>query len=70
MKKHVPDVQGNQVWQSTDPRNRDRRILVVEVVREFHGVERPSQIRLSRFRPNSTGYRLVQDVPAEQPRET
>lgn len=57
-----------------------RHVTVQEVVTELQGTRlaipyaivrsesgRRSTIRLSRFRPTSSGYRLVSDVPATNP---
>lgn len=72
-----PDVRPGQVWMDNDPRvpTRYLRVLSVtsahaEVVQtDRHGVvvgkERKTRIRLDRFRPTSTGYRLVTDVQKE-----
>jgi uncharacterized protein DUF6354 len=75
MAKQQVEVKVGQVWEDTDPR-RDpwRRLRVVEIrdtptqyaVCDVLGREpkRTTTIRLDRFRPGSTGYRLVKDVPA------
>lgn len=59
-------VRVGQVWTDTDPRvvksGYQRRLRVIEVS-ETHAVvdtgARKTKIRLDRFRPTSTGYRLV-----------
>lgn len=76
--RFVPDVRPGQVWADNDTRSRGRQIKVLAVVDgkatctvvqppQTPGTTRPPQgrvtrISLRRFRPNSTGYRLVQDV--------
>ena len=61
-------VKVGQVWQDCDKRFPNRRIRVLEIVGEkavvqsVHGFTPKTRIRLDRFRPGSTGYRLVQDV--------
>lgn len=69
-----PDVRVGQVWRDNDPRSAPRHVRVVEIDGTYAtavlvngagrhwGRERRSRIRLDRFRPTSTGYRLVQDV--------
>lgn len=71
-----PDVRVGQIWQDCDKRLRGERTLEVlqrlpngAVCRVFFRGEpmrnKPTTvILLRRFRPNSTGYRLIQDVPA------
>ena len=72
-----PDVRVGQIWADNDPRCRGRRTVrvaevgetaaVVEAVTDWDGnkstAPRRTSIRLNRFRPTSTGYRLIQDVP-------
>lgn len=61
------NVQPGQVWQSTDPRDGGRLVYVISVDEEegyaatsrFPNHYFPHTIRLDRFRPNSTGYRLL-----------
>lgn len=72
-----PDVRPGQVWADNDPRVGVRHVRVVEVdgthatvvQTNRHGMStgstRFTRIRLDRFRPTSTGYRLVTDVPKE-----
>jgi hypothetical protein len=72
-----PAVRVGQVWQDADKRGYGRRVRVVEVDATHAVVElfvgrgtgndqakpgRRTRIRLDRFRPTSTGYRLIQDV--------
>lgn len=71
-------VRVGQIWQDNDKRGYGRRVRVVEVDETHALVElhvprgaghmhakpgRRTRIRLDRFRPTSTGYRLVQDAP-------
>lgn len=64
-KKNPHGVKVGQVWADNDKRSRGRRVTVLEVGDEkalvTTGVTK-TWIRLTRFRPNSTGYRLVSDV--------
>lgn len=62
------EVKIGQVWQDWDIRFRDthaRRIKIVEIVGEKAICQHPSglgsktKIKLSRFKPNSTGYKLI-----------
>lgn len=63
---HNPyDVQVGQVWIDNDSRGYGRRMEILEID-ETHAVTkspsgrgRTTRIRLDRFRPNSTGYRLL-----------
>lgn len=59
-----------QVWQDNDSRPGHKRLLRVlriesgyAFVQSPTGQGRVTRIRLDRFRPNSTGYRLVSDPP-------
>jgi hypothetical protein len=66
-------VRVGQVWADLDKRSKGRRIRVLEVgqyhatVRDADAVPgawppaRKTRIRLDRFRPTSTGYRLVSE---------
>src|SRR5258706_10107741 len=74
------DVRPGQIWESCDKRDHGRRVKVKEVVRDGDtlyavvqsptGYGRKSRIRLDRFRPNSTGYRLVgTSTPPHDPEE-
>lgn len=79
MTEPTPDVRPGQIWADNDPRSAGRHLLVVDVGPTHAEVElavprppvssakpgRRTRIRLDRFRPTSTGYRLVTDVPAE-----
>jgi hypothetical protein len=72
----LPEVKVGQVWADNDKRQRKARtVTVIAVQKEFDGVPlsnpyavvksstgRCTSVRLDRFRPTSTGYRLVQDV--------
>lgn len=63
-------VRVGQVWQDNDTRQRNdptpRRGKVVKIFGGFATVEwntgRTTQVSLKRFRPNSTGYKLIKDV--------
>ena len=69
----APAVEPGQIWADNDPRAYDRKLRVVEVDATHATVElyqprypvssakpgRRTRIRLDRFRPTSTGYRLV-----------
>jgi hypothetical protein len=72
----TPNVQVGQVWADNDKRSQGRHVKVVaiEVTLKQAVVgrcnaegglidARVTRIRLSRFRPTSTGYRLVRDAP-------
>ncbi|MFI7468183.1 DUF6354 family protein [Nonomuraea sp. NPDC049646] len=72
-----PSVRVGQVWADNDKRSEGRRIRVLEVDATHATVtpvdvrgmvdsrtqQRRTRIRLDRFRPTSTGYRLVQEAP-------
>ena len=69
------EVKIGQVWEDWDSRYRDgeaprRRIKVLEIKDGRARVQSPSGlgartwIRLDRFRPTASGYKLVEDVPA------
>jgi len=76
---NAPDVRPGQIWADNDNRVEGRHLLVVEVVREVDGdpVRNPyavvrnvtgtreTRIRLDRFRPTNTGYRLMSEDGAE-----
>lgn len=80
MSQELPDVRRGQVWEDNDPRSAGRQLLIELVMhrpdeepyalcRSPHSeTSRRSRIKFRRFRPNSTGYRLVRDVPKENPR--
>jgi hypothetical protein len=70
-------VKPGQIWADNDKRSAGRQVRVVEVGNTYATVEayippaaqhlhskppRRSRILLTRFRPTSTGYRLVQDA--------
>lgn len=63
-----PDVRVGQVWEDIDKRGYGRQVHVVSVgdthatVEDTVGKPRRTRVRLDRFRPTSTGYRLVLDV--------
>lgn len=62
------DVQVGQIWRSADPRDNGRSVEVLEVDLESgkaqvcspYGRGPKTRIRLDRFRPNSSGYKLVE----------
>lgn len=72
-------VKVGQVWSDNDKRSKGRRVKILEVHTEMAdgrpfanpyaivqhplGWGRKTTIRLDRFRPNSTGYTLVDDDP-------
>lgn len=69
-------VKVGQIWADNDKRAGERQVQVLSVdethatVRQYHPrdiafgtTNRLTQIRLDRFRPTSTGYRLVSDAP-------
>lgn len=74
-------VKVGQVWQDNDPRCQQRefvrRLRIIEVgpthalCETLSGLKcrrkKPSRIRLDRFRPTSTGYKLVSEAPASPP---
>jgi hypothetical protein len=72
--QEVPDVQVGQVWADNDKRSAGRHVKVMAIeVLHRQAVVRPcsptgqltgsrvTRIRLTRFRPTSTGYRLVKN---------
>ncbi|MGI5274718.1 DUF6354 family protein [Nonomuraea sp. CA-218870] len=77
----TPNVRPGQVWMDNDKRSEGRRVRVIEVDDthatvvgvDIRGLPdsrnrvaaRRTRIRLDRFRPTSTGYRLVADAPEE-----
>lgn len=62
----IPSVRPGQVWADNDSRSRGRTVRVVSVDDDGKATVRSggklTRIRLDRFRPTSTGYRLVEDV--------
>lgn len=74
--KNIPAVRVGQIWADNDKRSHGRRIRIVAVDSTHALVElyvprgaghvhakpgRRTRIRLDRFRPTSTGYRLISD---------
>lgn len=65
------NVKVGQIWADNDKRLNGRRIKVLEVgdthatVASPTGIGPHTKIRLTRFRPISTGYRLLEDVADE-----
>lgn len=64
------DVKVGQIWEDNDSRMTYRRqikVLAIEggkaVVQHPRGFGPRTRIRLDRFKPTTTGYKLVQDVP-------
>ena len=66
MTQPIPTVRPGQIWADNDKRSAGRRVTVTSVGQTHALVEtslgRQTLIRLDRFRPTSTGYRLVKDV--------
>lgn len=66
-KNPLPDVKVGQIWADNDIRSAGRRLTIVAVSKDRviarpSGGGRTANIRRDRFRPTSTGYRLVSDV--------
>jgi hypothetical protein len=72
----TPTVRPGQIWADNDKRSSGRKVRVLHVGETHATVQeefpegtagrrkpRQSRIRLDRFRPTSTGYRLVQEAP-------
>jgi len=71
------DVKVNQVWEDNDRRVKGRRfrvdridcglvfVTVIENPEAPETVGRVRRIRLDRFRPTSTGYRLVSEAKSD-----
>lgn len=57
-------VRPGQVWVDQDSRSAGRQITVLSVGDTFAVVKnvRTTRVRLTRFRPTSTGYRLLRDT--------
>jgi len=68
MQSRLPaQVRVGQVWEDNDPRHSfpRRKITVLSIEGDRAVVQsgpRKTKIRLDRFRPTNTGYRLVEDV--------
>ena len=65
MTRHT--VRPGQIWADNDKRSAGRQVEIVRIdtthaVVLAAGTRRETRIRLDRFRPTSTGYRLVKDV--------
>ena len=68
--KNKFNVAKGQIWQDNDPRYEDeykRTLEVLEVDGDYAICKniqsgRTSKIKLSRFKPTSTGYRLIKDA--------
>jgi hypothetical protein len=64
----MSEVRPGQVWADNDWRAHGRTVLVLAVDETHATVQSPSgrgrktRIRLDRFRPTSTGYRLVSEA--------
>lgn len=74
------EVRVGQIWQDNDPRiaemKKGRRLISVTAVGDTHATvetwyedeigknSRTGRVRLNRFRPSSTGYKLIADVAA------
>lgn len=74
MSNNPHNVKPGQVWEDVDPRMHGRQFKVRDID-ETHAtvvITRPNEqasttrivyrIKLTRFKPTSTGYRLIQDV--------
>ena len=64
---HTWGVKVGQVWQDVDDRMNGRRIKVVRLevryaICDVVGAGRQTKIRLDRFKPTSTGYRLIEEA--------
>jgi hypothetical protein len=67
--EHI-EVKVGQVWEDCDKRMKRRRIEIVRLEDEFAQCyaytqgkgTRTVRIRLNRFHPNATGYRLIKDA--------
>lgn len=68
----MTDVRVGQVWADNDYRSEGRTVMVMEIVGDSaicsvafgnNKTRKRTKILLRRFRPNSTGYRLIADVP-------
>jgi hypothetical protein len=65
-------VRPGQIWADNDKRSNGRELRIERVDDQYAYAVSPgrggrfqqTRIRLDRFRPTSTGYRLVQDVEA------
>ncbi len=66
MTARAPEVRGGQVWADNDKRSTGRTITILDVDSRRATVKsnfgRTSNVLLARFRPTSTGYRLIKDV--------
>jgi hypothetical protein len=67
-----PPVRVGQVWADNDWRSAGRTVMVIAITDgkaicavawPGHKTRNRTQIKLRRFRENSTGYRLIADVP-------
>lgn len=68
------EVRVGQVWADNDKRSAGRHVKIVSIDRDGKATvcrctaaggaldERTTRIRLDRFKPNNTGYRLVLDA--------
>jgi len=68
------DVKIGQVWKDNDKRYTENEQRELEIVGFYHDLwavcknlktGKTSKILIDRFRPNSTGYRLIKDVSNE-----
>lgn len=69
----MSEVRKGQLWADNDKRCSGRKLRIHEVT-ATHAVAyawnpndtegKTTRIRLDRFKPTSTGYRLIEDVPA------
>lgn len=66
----MTEVRVGQVWADNDPRSEGRKVRIIHVDGTHATVGpadpkargRATRIRLDRFKPTSTGYRLIQDA--------
>lgn len=67
------EVKVGQVWEDNDPRQKKegiavRRVKILEIVdgralvQHPSGMGRKTKVRVNRFRPTASGYKLVEDV--------
>jgi hypothetical protein len=64
--EHI-EVKVGQVWEDCDKRMIKRRLAVKQIVGDYAYCQTPYRksyvrIRLNRFHPNATGYRLIEDA--------
>lgn len=67
-------VRPGQIWQDNDMRRKQRQIRIETVSGDYVLVQnlatkRVTRVRLSRFRPVNTGYKLIADIQPEVPEQ-